>query len=80
MSAKRIAVLAVAALLTPAGVVAGVAYLVLTGHDDREYTQSLVDEAIWRYERDGRQAAIEYYSSGESVNGQHPGVGALRGT
>ena len=70
MSAKRIAVVAVAVLLVSAGVVAGVAYMALMGHDDREYTKSLVEEAIRRYERDGRQAAIEYYSSGESVNGQ----------
>ena len=70
MSAKLIAVVAVAALLASVGVVAGVAYMALMGHDDREYTKSLVEEAIRRYERDGRQAAIEYYSSGESVNGQ----------
>ena len=70
MSAKRIAVVAVVALLMSAGVVAGVAYMVLMGHDDGQYTKSLVEEAIRRYDRDGRQAAIEYYSSGESVDGQ----------
>ena len=70
MSAKRIAVVAVVALLMSAGVVAGVAYMVLMGHDDGQYTKSLVEKAIRRYDRDGRQAAIEYYSSGESVNGQ----------
>ena len=70
MSAKRIAMVAVAALLMSAGVVAGVAYMALMGHDDGQYTKSLVVEAIRRYERAGRQAAIEYYSSGESVNGQ----------
>ena len=70
MSAKRIAVVAVTALLMSAGVVVGVAYMALMGHDDGQYTKSLVEEAIQRYERDGRQAAIEYYSSGESVDGQ----------
>ena len=70
MSAKRIAVVAVAALLVSAGVVVGVAYMALMGHDDGQYTKSLVEEAIRRYDRDGRQATIEYYSSGESVDGQ----------
>ena len=70
MSAKRIALVAVAALLMSAGVVVGVAYMALMGHDDGQYAKSLVEEAIRRYERDGRQAAIEYYSFGESVNGQ----------
>ena len=55
MSAKRIAVVAVAALLMSAGVVVGVAYMALMGHDDGQYTKSLVEEAIRRYER-GRPA------------------------
>ena len=70
MSNKLIAVVAVAALLASVGVVAAVAYMALMGHDDGQYTKSMVDEAIRRYDRDGRQAAIEYHSSGESVDGQ----------
>ena len=34
------------------------------------YTQSLVQDAIRRYDRDGREAAIAYHSSVENVDGQ----------
>ncbi len=34
------------------------------------YTQAMVREAIDRYERDGREATVSYYSSPESVDGQ----------
>ena len=40
-----------------------------TKDEPAEYTKALVDEAIDRYERDGRQATIDYYSSTESVDG-----------
>ena len=34
-------------------------------------TQDYVQKAIDRYERDGREATIEYYGSAESIDGQH---------
>ena len=34
------------------------------------YTQSIVQDAIRRYQREGRQAAIDYHSSTENVDGQ----------
>ncbi len=34
------------------------------------YTQSIVQDAIRRYDRDGREAAIAYHSSADSVDGQ----------
>ena len=34
------------------------------------YTQSVVQDAIRRYERDGREATIAYHSSAASVSGQ----------
>lgn len=34
------------------------------------YTQAFVQEAIERYTRDGRQSAIDYYNSADSVDGQ----------
>ena len=34
------------------------------------YTQALVQDAIRLYGQDGRQAAIEHYSSTENVDGQ----------
>ena len=40
-----------------------------TKDEPAEYTKALVDEAIDRYERDGRQATIDYYNSTESVDG-----------
>ncbi len=38
--------------------------------DAAAFTQTFVQEAIDRYERDGRAAAIAYYNSEESVDGQ----------
>lgn len=35
-----------------------------------QYTQSLVQEAIERYDREGRDAVIEYYNNPEIVDGQ----------
>ena len=35
------------------------------------YVRSLVEEAIARYESDGREAAVDYYNSSESVDGQY---------
>ena len=40
-----------------------------TKDEPTEYTKALVDEAIDRYARDGRQATIDYYNSTESVDG-----------
>lgn len=34
------------------------------------YTQSIVEDAIRRYQRDGREAAVAYHSSADSVDGQ----------
>ena len=34
------------------------------------YTQSIVQDAIRRYDRDGSEAAIAYYSSADNVDGQ----------
>ncbi len=34
------------------------------------YTKAVVQKAIQRYERDGRQATVDYYSTVESVDGQ----------
>ena len=68
-----VAVLAVAvvAVVVAVAVVGG---LVLrddapTKDEPAEYTKALVDETIDRYERDGRQATIDYYNSTESVDG-----------
>ena len=41
-----------------------------TKNEPAVYTQSIVQDAIRRYDRDGRQAAIEYYSSADNVDGQ----------
>ena len=38
--------------------------------DPAAYTVAFVQSAIDRYERDGREAAIDYYSTRESVDGQ----------
>ena len=38
--------------------------------DPRERTKEYVAEAIGYYEREGREAAIEYYNSPESIDGQ----------
>ncbi len=63
-------------------VVAGLAWviiavvLVMTGDsgptkDEPEaYTKAFVQDAIDRYEKDGRQAAIDYYNTAGSVDGQ----------
>ena len=41
-----------------------------TKNEPAAYTQSIVQDAIHRYDRNGREAAIEYYSSAENVDGQ----------
>ena len=38
--------------------------------DPGAYTQAFVQEAIHRYERDGKQATIDYYNRVESVDGE----------
>ena len=38
--------------------------------DAAAYTKAYVERAIARYQRDGRQAAVDYYNSPESVEGQ----------
>lgn len=38
--------------------------------DAAAYTQTYVERAISRYQRDGREATIEYYNSPESLDGQ----------
>ena len=38
--------------------------------DAAAYTRAYVERAIARYQRDGREAAIEYYNSPESLDGQ----------
>ncbi len=66
---KRIAVVAVAGFLA-------VALISGCGDDDsdsgsppEEYTKYLVQQAIDRYEAEGREATFDYYQSPESVNG-----------
>ncbi|MCY3904176.1 MAG: cache domain-containing protein [Caldilineaceae bacterium] len=39
-------------------------------NDPAAYTQSIVQDAIRRYQREGRQAAIDYHSSTEKLDGQ----------
>ena len=39
-------------------------------NDLTAYSQSIVQDAIRRYQREGRQAAIDYHSSAENVDGQ----------
>ena len=41
-----------------------------TKDEPEAYTKALVDEAIDRYEKDGRQATIDYYNTAGSVDGQ----------
>ena len=41
-----------------------------TKDDPGAYTQAFVNEAIQRYERDGRQAAIDHYNTAQSVDGE----------
>ena len=58
-------------------IVAGIA-VVRNGSDQSEptrddppaYTKALVQKAIQRYERDGKQATIDYYNSTESIDGE----------
>ena len=40
-----------------------------TKNEPAAYTQSIVQDAIYRYDRDGREAAFEYYSSADNVDG-----------
>lgn len=39
-------------------------------NDPAAFTQSIVQDAIRRYQHEGRQAAIDYHSSAENVDGQ----------
>ena len=41
-----------------------------TKDSSEAYTKAVVQKAIQRYERDGRQATVDYYSTVESVDGQ----------
>ncbi len=38
--------------------------------DSAAYTRAFVQEAIHRYERDGKQATVDYYNRVESVDGE----------
>lgn len=40
-----------------------------TRNEEAAYTQSIVQDAIRLYRNEGRQAAVDYYSSPESVDG-----------
>ena len=40
-----------------------------TKNEPAAYTQAIIEDAIRRYDRDGRQATIDYYSSEASVDG-----------
>ena len=68
--------LAVAAVVVPlVGVAVAVGFLVTRdsgpGKDEPDaYAKALVDRAIERYKKDGRQATIDYYNSSESVDGE----------
>ncbi len=62
-SASLSAVLALAFLM--AGCVA-----IPTKSEPAAYTQALVQDAIRLYSQEGRQAAIDHYSSSENVDGQ----------
>lgn len=46
------------------------AFLLPTKKEPGAYTRMLVEEALWRYEAEGREAFIEYYSSAESIDGE----------
>ena len=45
-------------------------YVRAEAEDDATYTQSFVHRAIQRYDAQGREAALEYFSSEQSVQGQ----------
>ena len=42
----------------------------LAGEDPAGYSKLLVQQAIDRYDAEGREAALDYYSSAESVDGE----------
>ncbi len=74
MSSRLIDGVAVAALVL-AAVVGTILVLVQdapapTKDDPEAYTKAFVLGAIDRYERDGRQATLDYYNSAESVDGE----------
>ena len=56
-------------LLTLALVVVG-CVAIPSQNEPAAYTQSIVQDAIRRYDRDGSEAAIAYYSSADNVDGQ----------
>ena len=81
MHLRRIAIIVtflVAAVIIV--VIAGVAFMGLFGRDDptkddpAAYTKAFVQKAIERYERDGRQATIDYYNDPGNIDGQWDGV------
>ena len=62
-------------------VIAGMTFMGLLGQDDptkkddpAAYTKAFVQKAIERYERDGRQATIDYYNDPENIDEQWYGV------
>ncbi len=70
---------AVAVVLAVVVAAVVVIVVVVSGSSDGEaptkanpgaYTQAVVQEAIERYKRDGRQATIDYYNSPDHVDGQ----------
>lgn len=62
---SRFATLTLALALFITGCVA-----IPTKNQPAAYAQSIVRDAIHRYDHDGRQAATDYYSSAENVDGQ----------
>ena len=61
-------------------VIAALTFMSLFGREDparddpAAYTKAYVEKAIERYERDGRQATIEYYNDPGNMDGQWYGV------
>ena len=81
MHLRRTAVIAaadVAAVIIVA--IAGMTFMGLFGgegptrDDPAAYTKAFVQKAIECYERDGRQATIEYYNNPDNIDGQWYGV------
>ncbi len=81
MHLRRTAVMVTATLaIVVIVVIAGLTFMGLsreegpTKEDPAAYTKAFVQKAIERYERDGRQATIEYYDDPANMDGQWYGV------
>lgn len=71
MLLRLVKLLIVVVVLTLAAVGFAVGFLTGPSKDDPDaYAKALVDKAIERYKKDGRQATIDYYNSPESVDGE----------